>query len=109
MTFGLKNAGSTYQRVMNMIFHDLLGKLLEVYIDNVVMKSSGFKEHLADLRVTFSRMRKYGLKMNPTKCSFGVSARKFLGFIVHEGGIQVDPKKVESIGRLAEPECKRDV
>jgi hypothetical protein len=109
MMFGLKNAGATFQHTINKIFHDLLGKLLEVYIDDVVMKSSGFKEHLADLRVAFSRMRKYGLKMTPAKCAFAVSARKLLGFIMHEGRIQVDPKKVESIGKLAEPECKRDV
>jgi hypothetical protein len=106
MMFGLKNAGAIFEHTINMIFHDLLGKLLEVYIDD---ESSGFKEHLADLSVTFSRMRKYGLKMTPAKCAFAVSARKLLGFIMHEGRIQVDPKKVESIGKLAELECKRDV
>jgi hypothetical protein len=109
MTFGLKNASTTYQCIMNLIFHDLLGVVLEVYIDDVVVKSTGFEKHLVDLHVVFSRMRKYGLKMNPKKCAFGVSARRFLGFIVHEGGIQVDPKKVESINKLAEPVCKKDV
>jgi hypothetical protein len=72
MTFGLKNAGATYQRAMNLIFHDLLGVILEVYIDDVVVKSDGNNSHLADLRLTFERMRKYGLKMNPLKCAFGV-------------------------------------
>jgi hypothetical protein len=109
MMFGLKNAGATYQQTMNLIFHDLLGVLLEVYINDVVVKSAGFYEHLAELRVTFDRMRKYGLKMNPMKCAFGVSARRFLGFIVHEKGIQVDPKKVQSIRKLAKPTCKKDV
>jgi hypothetical protein len=86
MTFGLKNAGATYQRAMNLIFHDLQGVLLEIYIDDVVVKSVGFKQHLADLHVTFGRMRKYVLKMDPLKYAFGISAGRFLGFIVHEKG-----------------------
>jgi hypothetical protein len=109
MTFGLKNAGATYQRAMNLIFHALLGVILEVYVDDIVIKSAGFRDHLANLRVAFERMRKYQLKMNPLKCAFAVSAGRFLGFIVHEKGIEVDPKKVESIEKIGEPTCKRDV
>jgi hypothetical protein len=71
MTFRLKNARATYQRAMNLIFHDLLGIILEVYIDDLVIKSAGFTGHLADLRLVFERMRKYNLKMNPLKCVFG--------------------------------------
>jgi hypothetical protein len=100
MTFGLKNMSVTYQRAMNLIFHDLLGKVMEVYIDDVVIKSVSFEQHLADLRTTLERMKKYGLRMNPFKCAFGVSTSRFLGFIVHEHGIQIDPKKVESIHKL---------
>jgi hypothetical protein len=94
MTFGLKNVGAMYQRAMNLIFHDLLGIILEVYIDDIVIKSAGFRDHLADLRVAFERMRKYQLKMNPLKCAFRVSAGRFLGFIVHEKGIEIDLKMV---------------
>ena len=79
MTFSLKNAGATYQRAMNLIFHDLLGVILEIYIDDIVVKSDGMDDHLADLRLALERMRQYGLKMNPLKCAFGVSAGKFLG------------------------------
>jgi hypothetical protein len=61
MTFGLKNASATYQRVMNLIFHDLLGVLMEVCIDGVVVKSVGFKEHMADLKLSLERIKKYGL------------------------------------------------
>ena len=93
MTFGLKNAGATYQRAMNLIFHDLLGVILEVYIDDIVVKSDGLNPHLSDLRLAFERMRRYGLKMNPLKCAFGVLAGKFLGFIVHEKGIEIDLKE----------------
>jgi hypothetical protein len=91
---------------MNLIFCDLLGVFLEIYIDDLVIKSVGFTEHLADLRATFKRMRNYNLKMNPLKCAFGVSARRFLGFIVHEHGIEIDPKKIDSIRNLRPPTCK---
>jgi hypothetical protein len=109
MTFGLRNVGATYQRAMNLIFHDLIGVLIEVYIDNLVIRSVGFEEHLADLRVALERMKRYILKMNPLKCAFEVSLGGFLGFIVHKKGIELDSKKVESIGRVQEPVCKRDV
>jgi hypothetical protein len=108
MTFALKNASVTYQRAINLIFHDLLGVILEVYIDDLVVKSAGFLEYLANLRISLERMRKYGLRMNPLKCAFGVSAGQFLVFVVHEEGIQIDPKKIESIRKLGEPMCKRD-
>jgi hypothetical protein len=95
MTFGLKNAGTTYKRAMNLIFHELLGIIVEVYIDDIVVKSASLDSHLADLHLAFEKMRQYGLKMNPLKCAFGVSASKFLGFIIHEHGIEIDPKRVE--------------
>jgi hypothetical protein len=57
MTFRLKNAGATYQRAMNLIYHDVLGLILEIYIDDVVVQSAGFYEHMADLRVSLERMR----------------------------------------------------
>jgi hypothetical protein len=63
----------------------------------------------ADLKLSLERMKKYGLQMNPLKCAFGVTSRRFLGFIVHEHVIQIDPKKIESIGKIREPVCKRDV
>lgn len=92
MTFGLKNASAIYQRVMNLIFHDLLGVILEVYIDDIVLKSDAFESHLADMHLAFERMKKYGVKMNPFKCALGVSAGKFLGSIIHEDGVEIDPK-----------------
>jgi hypothetical protein len=83
MTSGLKNAGATYQRAMNLIFHELLGNTVEVYIDDIVVKSAEFSSHLVDLRKAFDKMRQYGLKMNLRKCAFGVPASKFLGFVIH--------------------------
>jgi hypothetical protein len=78
MTFGLKNADAIYQRAMNLIFHDLLGIILEIYINDVVVKSDSMNSHLADLCLALLRMRRYGLKMNPLKCAFGVSTEKFI-------------------------------
>jgi hypothetical protein len=83
-TFGLKNAGATYQRAMNYIYHDLIGKLVEIYIDDVVVKSTSTRGHLGDLRQIFERTRRFGLKMHLKKCAFNVSAGQFLGFLVHE-------------------------
>jgi hypothetical protein len=106
MTFGLKIASATYHRAMNLIFHDLLEALMEVYIDDMVAKAVGLEEHMTNLKLLLERMKKYGLRMNPLKCAFRVTSRRFLGFIVHEHGIQIDPKKIESIGKIGEP-CAR--
>jgi hypothetical protein len=89
MTFGLRNAGATYQRAMNYIFHKLIDTIVEIYIDDVVVKSKGYKEHLADMREALECIRQHGLKMNPNKCAYGISAGQFLGFMVHERGIEV--------------------
>jgi hypothetical protein len=105
MTFGLKNASATYQRAMNLIFYDFLGIILEIYIDNVIVKSD-MDNHFADLRLAPERMYRYELKMNPPKCVFGVSTGKFLGFIIHEHGVDIDPKKIESIKKVQPPQCK---
>jgi hypothetical protein len=83
--------------------------ILEVYIDDLVIKSANFEGHRTSLRTTFERMRQYHLKMNPLKCVFCVSAGWFLGFIVQEEGIEMDPKKIESIKKLGEPTCKCDM
>jgi hypothetical protein len=109
MTFGLKNAGATYQRAINSIFHDLLRVLMEVYIDDMVVKSVGFEEHMTNLKLSFERMKKYGVRMNQLKCDFRVTSGRFLGFIVLEHSIKIDPKKIESIGKIGEPVCKKDV
>ena len=79
-----KNAGATYQSAMNYIFHELIGKIVDIYIDDMVVKSKGHQEHLANLRRALECTRRHGLKMNPNKCAFGVSAGQFLGFMIHE-------------------------
>ena len=109
MTFGLKNAGATYQRAMNYIFHDLIGQLVEVYIDDVVVKSAQPEMHLADLRWVLERTRLHGLKMNPKKCAFGVLTGQFLGFMVHEHGIEVGGKSKNAITMMTPPGDKKQL
>jgi hypothetical protein len=103
LTFGLKNDGITYQRAMHLIFHDLLIIILEVYINDVIVKLDSMESYLVDLRLTLERMRWYGLKMNPLKYVFGVSAGKFLEFIIHDHGVEINPKKIESINKVQPP------
>ncbi|XP_058202905.1 uncharacterized protein LOC131317365 [Rhododendron vialii] len=109
MAFGLKNAGATYQRTMNVIFHDLIGRFMEVYIDDVVVKSHTFDEHIDHLKQVLLRMRHYQLKMNATKCAFGVTARNFLGFLVHKKGIEIDKDKAKSIIEAQPPTNKQEL
>ncbi|CAN6725239.1 unnamed protein product [Malus baccata var. baccata] len=106
MPFGLKNAGATYQRVMNAIFHDLIGQSMEVYIDDIVVKSKTEEQHLVDLKQALTRMRIHKLKMNPKKCAFGVRAGNFLGFLVHQRGVEVDKNKSRAIMESPSPTNK---
>ncbi|XP_025628701.1 uncharacterized protein [Arachis hypogaea] len=109
MPFGLKNAGATYQRAMNAIFHEYIGKFMEVYIDDVMVKSISVNQHIDHLRKAFVTMRKKGSKINPLKCAFGVSAGNFLGFVVHKKGIAIDKSKDDAILALSSPKSKKEV
>ncbi|CAL2227975.1 unnamed protein product [Prunus armeniaca] len=109
MPFGLKNAGATYQRAMNLIFHDLIGRTVEVYIDDVVVKSPSKADHVGHLRQAFNRMRAHDLNMNPNKCAFGVTAGNFLGFLVHQRGIEVDKNKATTIMAAPPPRSKKEL
>ncbi|KAL0434439.1 UNVERIFIED_CONTAM: Transposon Tf2-12 polyprotein [Sesamum latifolium] len=103
MPFGLKNAGATYQRAMQRIFNDMLHKNVKCYVDDLVVKSKKREDHLYNLRKVFERLRRYQLKMNPSKCAFGVTSKKFLGFIVRQWGIKIEQAKIDSILRMPEP------
>jgi hypothetical protein len=109
MPFGLKNAGATYQRVMNSMFHDFIEDFMQVYIDDIVIKSNGRHTHVEHLRKAFLRMRKYGLKMNPLKCAFCVQAGDFLGFVVHKKGIEVNQSKTKAIMDVKPPSTKKEL
>ncbi|KAG9449925.1 hypothetical protein H6P81_009890 [Aristolochia fimbriata] len=103
MPFGLKNAGATYQRAMQNIFDDFLHKRVECYVDDLVVKTKQRSDHLLDLRAVFERLRRFQLKMNPLKCAFGVTSGKFLGFIVHHRGIEIDQSKIDAIQKMPAP------
>ncbi|KAL0394641.1 UNVERIFIED_CONTAM: hypothetical protein Slati_4430300 [Sesamum latifolium] len=97
MPFGLKNAGATYQRLMDKIFRPQIGRNVEVYVDDMLVKSKKAEDHVTDLEETFSVFRKYRLKLNPAKCAFGVRGGHFLGFMVTQRGIEANPLKIKAI------------
>ena len=96
MHFGLKNAGATYQRLVNKTFNKQIGRNMEVYVDDLFVKSKEELAHLDDLRETFATLKQYQMKLNPSKCVFRVASSKFLGFIVSQRGDRSKP--IESIG-----------
>jgi hypothetical protein len=109
MPFELKNAGATYQRMVTKMFSELLGKTVEVYIDDMVVKSVKSTDHVGDLRKVFEILRKHNLKLNATKCTFGVGSGKFLGFLVTQRGIEVNPNQIAAIQELQPSRNVREV
>jgi hypothetical protein len=109
MPFGLKNAGATYQRAMVTLFHDMMHKEIEVYVDDMIAKSKDEESHIPALRKLFERLRKYQLKLNPVKCTFRVKSDKLLGFVVSNKGIEVDLDKVKAIQDMPAPKTEREV
>ena len=100
MPFGLKNAESTYQRMMTKMFEPQLGRSIEVYIDDMVVKSKLMSEHVGDLTNIFEILRKHKLRLNASKCLFGVGSGKFLGYTVTYRGIEVNPDQIKAINSL---------
>ena len=88
---------------MTAIFHDIIHKEMEDYVDDIVVKSKTRAGHFQILEQVFERCRKYKLCMNPMKCTFEVSTGKFLGFLVHYRGISVDPTKATTIATMKRP------
>ena len=109
MSFGLKNVGATYQRAMVALFHDMMHKEIEVYVDDMIAKFRTEEEHLVNLWKLFERLRKYQLRLNPAKCTFEVKSGKLLGFAVSQKGIEVDPEKVKAILEMPEPHTEKQV
>ena len=109
MPFGLKNAGSTYQQMMTKMFEPQLGKNVEVYIDDMVVKSKLVSEHLADLTNIFEILRRHKLRLNASKCSFGVGSGKFLGYMVTHRGIEINLDQIKAINTLQPPRNPKEV
>ena len=91
MLFGLKNVGAMYQRLVTKMFRPLMGKTMEVYIDDILVKSKNRSDHAEHVQEAFELLRAYSMKLNPSKCAFKVSAGRFLGFMVTQRGIEANP------------------
>ena len=109
MPFRLKNAGATYQRAMSTIFHDMIHKEIEVYVDDMIAKSERREDHDRDLRKLLIRLRQFRLRLNPNKSVFGARAGKLLGFIVSNRGIEVDPSKIKAIQEMPAPKNEKEI
>ena len=109
MLFGLKNASATYQRLMDKVLASMLGRNVKAYVDDRVVTSRERGQHAADLEELFATISKYRLKLNPEKCVFGVEAGKFLGFILTERGIEVNPDKCAAITAMRSPTSVKEV
>src|SRR3954466_15177855 len=103
MPFGLKNAGATYQRMMQACLREKIGRYVQVYVDDIVIKTYKADTLLDDLRETFGSLNKYNIKLNPKKCMFGVPAGKLLAYTVSAQGIEANPKKVQALAKMKEP------
>jgi hypothetical protein len=108
MPFGLKNASTTFQRVMTYIFHDLAHIIL-AYLDDLTARSKKRTQHLDDLRIIFQRCRWYNIYLNPLKFIFCIIVGRLLGFIISQSGITVDPPKVQSITEIPPPRNLRQL
>jgi len=109
MSFGLKNAGATYQRAIQLCFTNQLHRNVEAYVDDVVVKTKEFDSFIPDLEETFNSLRSFRWKLNPTKCVFGVPSGKLLGFIVSHRGIEANPEKINAIMNMEAPTSIKDV
>ena len=109
MPFGLKNAGATYQRLMNKMFAHQIGRNVQVYVDDMLVKSLRKDDHLDDFRETFDILRLYNVKLNPYKYAFEVTTGKFLGFMVTQRGIEINLEKIWAIMELELPKTIKEV
>jgi hypothetical protein len=109
MVFGLKNEGATNQKCIQIILEPQIGRNVEAYIDDVVVKSKKCGDLLDDLKETFNNLRKYKMMLNPKKCVFSVSSGKLLDYMVLPRGIDVNPKKVEAIVQLQPPQTRKEI
>jgi len=109
MPFGLKNARVTFQRMVNRVFKDLIGHTMEVHVDDMLVKSVRRSEHLRHLGEASVLLRKYQVKLNSEKCTFGVASEKFLGYFVTQRGIEANPYQISAILNMKLPTCIKEV
>ena len=109
MPFDLKNVEAIYQRLVTMMFRPLLGSTMEIYIDDMLVKSKQRRDHTTHLQQTFDLLREYGMKLNPLKCALGVSVGQFLGFMVTQRGIEANLAQFKAILQSLAPTSKKGI
>ncbi|KAL0328211.1 UNVERIFIED_CONTAM: Retrovirus-related Pol polyprotein from transposon opus [Sesamum calycinum] len=109
MPFGLKNIGTTYQRLVNHMFQNQIGRNMEVYIDDMLVKSAKEQDHIEDLEECFQILTTFGMKLNPAKCTFGVRGGKLLGYMISKRGIEVNLEKINAIMDMSPLKSIREV
>ncbi|XP_071926285.1 uncharacterized protein [Coffea arabica] len=109
MPFGLKNAGATYQRLVNKLFKNQIGRNMEVYVDDMLVKSRTQEQFINNLREIFDVLRSSRMRLNPKKCTFGVRSGKFLRYMISKNGIRANPDKVKAIMDMAPPRNIKEV
>ncbi|KAM1262100.1 hypothetical protein ACFX2G_027878 [Malus domestica] len=109
MPFGLKNAGATYQRLVNSMFVEQIGKSMEVYVDDMLVNSKHADQHITNLSETFTILKRYRMRLNPNKCAFGVGSGKFLRFMISQRGIEANLEKIKAILDMKEPITSKDI
>lgn len=109
MSFDLKNVGATYQRLMDKVFHQQIGKNIEVYVEDMVVRSRSVREHVKDLAEVFGQVQRYGMRLTPTKCTFSVPARKFLGFMLTTLGIEANLDRCKTMLEMLSPQNLKEV
>ena len=107
--FWIKNAGTIYQRLMNHMLQDHIGKNVKVYVDDIIVKSQWAEQHAKDLEQILDTLDKYMIMINPNKCVFGVKVRKFLEFMILHRGIEENSEKMEAILNMKAPKTLNEL
>ena len=109
MLFGLKNACATYQRLVNKIFKEQISRNIEMYVDNILVKSKATEQHIIDLKEMFAMLRHFQMKLNPSKCAFEVISDKFLSFMMSQQGIEANLEKIQALQKMKPPRMIKEV
>ena len=109
MPFGLKNVSATYQRMATTLLHDIMHNEVEMYVDDMIVKANEREGHIVNLRKFFERIKEYRLRLNPQKCTFGITIGKLLGFLVSVRGIEDDPSMIKAILEMLQPKSEKEI
>jgi len=109
MPFRIKQVRATYQWLMDYVFHNMIGRNVEVYVDDIVVKSDSCEQHVKHLQEVFQALCSHHMRLNPDKCAFKVEWGKFLGFMLTHGGIEANPKKCRAITEMRSPSNIKEI